>query len=298
MHRSLLALFALASIATAEWTDLWPGDAPGAPRPPAGTEKTGEGGRITDVEAPQYFLYPPAPEKATGAAVVVLPGGGYTINAMNHEGHDFGKWLAARGVLGVVVKYRVTGDDALGYQYPVPFLDARRAIRTVRANAGEWKIDPKKIGVMGSSAGGHLASLCATRFADAFEQETGDAIDRENCRPDFAILVYPVITLGDLTHGGSVRRLLGEKPAAESLETLSTQNAVSRDTPPVFLVTTSDDFVDCRNSLIFAAACKENAVPVSLHLFETGGHGYGLNGKGDLAAWPGLLETWLARIAR
>lgn len=298
-QRTLLALLALTSIAAAQWKDLWPTEAPGAPRPPAGTEKVGDGGRTTDVEVPQYMLYLPDKEKATGAAVVIFPGGGYTFDAMNHEGHEYAKWLAERGILGMVVKYRVSGQDALHYGYPVPFLDARRAIRTVRENADAWHIDPKKVGVMGSSAGGHLASLCATRFGDTFDQETKDPIDQQSCRPDFAILIYPVITMENgLTHSGSRRRLLGENPSDEMIEKLSTEKAVTKDTPPVFLLTTADDGVDCRNSLNFASACKANHVPVSLHLFETGGHGYGLHGKGDLAEWPSLLDAWIRRIVK
>lgn len=286
----------LAPLATAEWTNLWPGEAPGAKAPPAGTEKTGEGGRLSDIEVPQYQVYLPDKAKATGAAVLIFPGGGYGILAANHEGHDYAKWLNERGIAGIVVKYRVSGNQALGYQFPVPFLDARRAIRTVRAKATEWGIDRKKIGVMGSSAGGHLASLCATRFGDAFpEEDKNNDIDQQDCRPDFAILIYPVIVMGPpLGHAGSSNNLLGKQPAVETLEKYSTDKWVTPKTPPVFLLSTSDDMVDCRNSLDFAAACKAKGVPVSLHLFETGGHGYGLKGKGNLAIWPLLLEQWLA----
>jgi acetyl esterase/lipase len=285
----------LSPLACAEWANLWPGDAPGAkPQPPA-AEKTGEGGRLTDIAVPQYQVYLPDKAKATGAAVLILPGGGYAILAANHEGHDYAKWLNERGIAGIVVKYRVSGNADFGYQFPVPFLDARRAIRTARSKAAEWGVDPKKIGVMGSSAGGHLASLCATRFGDTFPEEGKDAIDKESCRPDFAILIYPVISMTDtLAHKGSRTNLLGKEPSAEAIEKYSTEKAVTKDTPPVFLLTTSDDMVDCRNSLQFAAACKANKVPVSLHLFESGGHGYGLKGKGDLATWPSLLEQWLA----
>ncbi|RYG55538.1 alpha/beta hydrolase, partial [bacterium] len=191
-------------------------------------------------------------------------------------------------------KYRVTGNPALGYQFPVPFLDARRAIRTVRANAAEWNVDPKKVGVMGFSAGGHLASLLTTRFADTFPEFEGkDAIDQQPVRPDFSLLIYPVITMETLTHGGSRNNLLGKTPTPEQIEKYSTEKAVTPETPPVFLVTTADDGVDCRNSLNFAIACKANKVPVSLHLFESGGHGYGLHGKGDLEEWPALLDHWL-----
>ncbi|MEX1115636.1 MAG: alpha/beta hydrolase [Akkermansiaceae bacterium] len=295
MFRIPLLMLSLVSLASGEWTNLWPQQAPGAKQPPAGSEKIGEGGRLSHIEIPQYQVYLPEKTKANGAAVVILPGGGYGILAANHEGHDLAKWFNKRGIAGIVVKYRVSGDPSFGYQYPVPFLDARRAIRSVRANAAEWGIDPKKIGIMGFSAGGHLASLCTTRFGDTFPEETNDPIDQQNCRPDFSILIYPVISMdGALAHGGSRKNLLGATPTAELIEKCSTDRAVTPQTPPVFLLSTADDMVDCRNSLWFAAACKANGVPVSLHLFESGGHGYGLNGKGDLKQWPSLLEQWLA----
>ncbi|MCH7227606.1 alpha/beta hydrolase [Haloferula sp. A504] len=280
-------------VAVAEWKPLWEGDAPGAPRPPAGSETEGKGGRLSHIEQPQYFLYPAPASGRTGQGVVILPGGGYTILAMNHEGHDYAKWLNERGISAMVVKYRVSGNDGFGYGYPVPYLDARRAIRTMRSMAGELGLE--KVGVMGSSAGGHLASVCVTRFADTFEEEGKDAIDKLACRPDFGILVYPVISMGDVAHGGSRRRLLGPEPSAEMLDKLSTEKQVTGKTPPCFLVTTSDDGVDCRNSLRFAEACKTAGVPVALHVFETGGHGYGLKGKGPVSAWPSLLEAWLER---
>lgn len=293
----LLALM-LTIFAQAQWVDLWPGQAPGAKTPPAGSEKINEGGRYTDIEKPQYQFYPAPKDKATGAAVAIFPGGAYTILAMNHEGHDYAKWLNELGISAMVVKYRVSANDKFGYFHPVPYLDARRAIRTLRARAVEWGIDPQRIGVMGSSAGGHLASTCATRFEDVFAQETKDAIDQLDCRPNFAVLIYPVVSLDSvISHGGSRRRLLGPTPDAKLATALSGNLAVSPKTPPVFLVSTSDDGVDCRNSLLFAAACKEHKVPVTLHLFETGGHGYGLKGKGEVAAWPDLLRPWIQRVA-
>jgi acetyl esterase/lipase len=296
MKRIVLMLGMLTSLATAQWTNLWPGEAPGAKQPAVGTETTANGGRLSNIEIPQYQVYLPAKDKATGAAAVIFPGGGYGMLASNHEGHEYAKWLNERGIAGIVVKYRVSGNQALGYQFPVPFLDARRAIRTARAQAADWGIDPKKVGVMGSSAGGHLASLCATRFADSFSEEGKDDIDKQDCRPDFAILIYPVISMNtSLSHSGSRTNLLGKEPSPEAVEKYSTDKAVTKETPPVFLLSTSDDGVDCRNSLLFATACKANNVPVSLHLFESGGHGYGLKGKGDLAIWPTLLEQWLNR---
>lgn len=291
--KTLLFIILSSSLLHADWENLWPGAAPGAPRPPAGTETTNEHGHKGMIEVPQYWVHLPPKEKANGAAAVIFPGGGYGILAMEHEGHDYAKWLNERGIAGIVVKYRV--GAGLGYQYPVPFLDARRAVRTVRANAAEWGIKPDRIGVMGSSAGGHLASLCATRFEDTFPEETSDETDKLSARPDFAILCYPVIIM-DLAYGhtGSRKNLAGEDSDQVRLDMLSTEKAVSKNTPPTFLVSTSDDPIDSRNSLLFATALKANGIPHALHVFEKGGHGYGLKGGGPLAVWPDLLSAWLA----
>ena len=213
--RSLLPLLLAVSPLHAEWQNLWHGEAPGAKRPPAGTETDKGGGRFTGVEVPQYFLHQPEAGKANGAAVVIFPGGGYSHLAANHEGMEYSDWLTQRGFTAIVVKYRV--GAGLGYQYPVPFLDARRAIRTVRAKATEWGVKPDRIGVMGSSAGGHLASLCATRFKDTFGEETSDEIDKLSARPDFAILCYPVISMDAAhAHGGSRKNLGGRTPRRNS----------------------------------------------------------------------------------
>ncbi len=276
------------------YEDLWAGDAPGAARPPAGTETKDKRGAISDVEVPQYQVHPADPARRTGAAVVVFPGGGYRMNVIGKEGHDVAGWLVEQGITAIVVKYRVSEHPGMGYGFPVPLLDARRAIRTVRSRAEEWGIDPGKVGVMGFSAGGHLASLAATRSADTFPQYEGkDAVDAFNARPDFAILVYPVISMQEITHPGSRERLLGKDATPEMLAEYSTENSVDVNTPPVFLVTTADDMVDCRNSLRFAMACKERNVPVTLHLFETGGHGYGMPGRGATVGWAELLREWL-----
>jgi acetyl esterase/lipase len=223
--------------------------------------------------------------------VVIFPGGGYGFLASQHEGVEYAEWLNERGITAMVVKYRVSGRDALGYHWPVPYLDARRAIRTLRAMSRNLGIT--SVGVMGSSAGGHLASLCATHFEATFPEEAGDSLENVSCRPDFAILIYPVISMGEVAHEGSRRRLAGPDPSPERLEFLSTELQVGKDSPPCFLLSTFDDGVDCRNSLKFAAACKASGVPVVLHLFEKGGHGYGLRGEGDVAGWPGLLGRWL-----
>lgn len=290
--KTILILLASSVLAHAEWQNLWPAEAPGGTRPPVGTETIAKGGRISNVEVPQYFLYQPKDDQANGAAVVVFPGGGYSILAAAHEGKEYAEWLAERGYTVIVVKYRVMPNH--DYQYPVPFLDARRAIRTVRSKAAEWNLKPNHIGVMGSSAGGHLASLCATRFNDTFPEETSDPIDQLSARPDFAILCYPVIAMDSpVGHQGSRNNLAGKDPTPELLAKLSTYRSVTKETPPTFLVHTSDDGVDCRNSLLFASALREHKVPFALHLFEKGGHGYGLRGKGNLATWPDLLDDWL-----
>ena len=286
--KPILLLLAITSIASAQYKNLWPTEAPGDPQRPAGSETTNKQGHLSQIEVPQYQVYLPEKDKATGAAVVVLPGGGYGILAIQHEGHELAKWFAERGIAGIVVKYRVPN------QFPTPLLDARRAIRTVRANAKEWGVDPSKVGIMGFSAGGQLASLATTRFGDTFpEQENRDEIDKLSARPDFSMLIYPVVSMGEFTHGGSKNNLLGKNPTPEMIEKCSSEKAVTPQTPPVFLLTTADDWVDCRNSLDFASACKANKVPVTLHLFETGGLGYGLHGKNELAVWPQLLEGWL-----
>jgi acetyl esterase/lipase len=279
----------------AEWLPLWPGDAPGGAKPVVLNESAKDGGRLTDIAVPQFEVHLPEASERSGAAVVILPGGGYAILAMEHEGRDYARWLAARGIVAVVVKYRVSGDDRAGYHFPVPLMDARRAIRLTRSKAAEWGVDPTKVGVMGSSAGGHLASMCATMWDEHIPGETADAIDALDCRPDFAVLVYPVISMtGKWGHGGSIRRLLGPVPDAELAARVSTDRRVNAKTPPCFLVHASDDGgVPLRNSLEFAARCAENRVPVVCHVFAEGGHGFGLNGRGDSAGWPLCFGKWL-----
>lgn len=290
-----LIMAALTSISSADWLPLWPGEAPGGSKPVTLKESVGEGGRLSDIAIPQYEVHQPEPGKRSGTAVVILPGGGYTILAMDHEGRDYAKWLNDQGITAVIAKYRVSGKDDAGYQFPVPLLDARRAIRVTRSKAAEWGVDPAKVGVMGSSAGGHLASMCATMAEESFAGEGADEIDKLSCRPDFAILVYPVIAMGEpWGHGGSARRLLGAKPAADLTRRVSTEKRVNGQTPPCFLVHAADDGgVPVRNSLEFAARCAENKVPVVCHVFSQGGHGFGMRGKGDSSAWQDRLADWL-----
>jgi len=201
---------------------LWPGGAPGA---------KGE----AEGDKPTLTIYLPPQEKATGAAIVICPGGGYGALAMDHEGHQIGQWLNSFGVAGFIVKYRHRNSGA-GYGHPAPLQDAQRAIRTVRSRAKEWGVDPNRIGIIGFSAGGHLASSAATHFNESF-YEAKDAIDRVSCRPDFAVLVYPVISFTEpFTHVGSRKNLLGPEPDPAPVEKMSNEKQVTPQTPPTFLL--------------------------------------------------------------
>ena len=295
----------------AEWQPLWPAGAPGSPSPAVVQEKAQVFGseayvpwseladgnfdaeRLTDISEPACWFYPADPARRTGAAVVIFPGGGYGILAISPEGHDYARWLSERGIAAVVVKYRVSRGDEAGFHFPAPFLDARRAIRLTRQRAGDWQIDPDKIGVMGSSAGGHLASMCLTLFDVTYALEGPEP--QTSCRPDFGILVYPVIGLdAPWAHMGSRRRLLGPDHADRLAAELSTHRRVTDNTPPCFLLHAADDRgVPAQNSLEFAAACAANGVPVVVQITAKGGHGFGLSGPGDAANWPDLLERWL-----
>lgn len=256
---------------------LWPNGAPGA-----------KGAQPTDV--PSYQHYPAPADKATGAAVVVCPGGGYR-NLAAHEGHDIAVWLNGLGVSAFVLKYRLGPN----YQHPAMMLDVQRAIRTVRAKAAEFKVDAARIGVMGFSAGGHLASTAATHF-DAGNAQAADPIDRVSSRPDLAILCYPVISMIEgITHAGSRKNLLGDNPDAALVTLMSNEKQVTPQTPPTFIFHTVDDAaVPIENAMLFAEALRKNKVVHETHFYEHGRHGVGL-AKNDpiLSQWPTQLANWL-----
>jgi acetyl esterase/lipase len=258
---------------------LWPGDAPGAK------------GSDPKLDVPTITIYQPDPAKATGASFVVCPGGGYGGLAMSYEGQEVAEWFRDMGITGVVLKYRLGPR----YHHPIMLQDAGRAIRTLRARASEWKLDPKRIGILGFSAGGHLASTAGTHF-DAGRADAADPIDRQSSRPDRMILVYPVIALATpYGHNGSKKNLLGENPPQELLASLSNEQQVKPETPPTFLVhTNADTAVPPENSILFALALRKAKVPLELHVFEEGRHGLGL-GKDNRAftAWPKLCAEWL-----
>jgi acetyl esterase/lipase len=258
---------------------LWPDGAPGAK------------GDDPKLDVPTITVYRPSEGKATGASVVVCPGGGYQNLAMDHEGKQVADWLNSLGLTAAVLKYRLGPR----YRHPVMLGDAARAVRTVRARSKEWGLDPKRVAILGFSAGGHLASTAGTHF-DPGKPDADDPVERESSRPDRMILVYPVIALDTpYAHLGSKRNLLGNDPAHDLVASLSNETQVTRETPPTFLVhTNADAAVPPENSLLFALALRKAKVPLELHIFEKGRHGLGLGG-GDpaFAAWPKLCEAWL-----
>jgi acetyl esterase/lipase len=256
---------------------LWPDGAPGA----VGEE---------DADQPAVRIYQPEAGR-TGAAIVVCPGGGYGVLAMDHEGHQVARWLNTIGVTAVVLKYRLGPR----YRHPAPLSDVQRAIRYVRAHAADLGVAAERVGVMGFSAGGHLASTVSTHF-DAGRADSDDAVERQSCRPDFSVLAYPVISFtADFSHRGSARNLLGENPDPELLASLSNETRVTAETPPTFLFHTGEDKgVPVQNSLVYYRALVEHGVPAELHVYQNGPHGVGL-APGDpvLSTWKERLAAWL-----
>ncbi len=249
---------------------------------------------VTKVHTPSIEIYLPTPKNATGQAVLICPGGGYRGLAYDWEGVDIARWLNSKGIAGIVLKYRLPIDKGNVVQHASPLLDAKRALRMVRANAKDWNIQPNQIGVMGFSAGGHLASTLGTHFD--YGLKDGDDIDTHSCRPDFMALVYPVISMStDFIHQGSKDALLGENPDADLVKHFSNELQVSTNTPSTFLVHSSDDeAVPVDNSIAFYQACIEKAVPAELHVYPMGGHGFGLAiGQTYLQTWPDRLADWL-----
>jgi len=260
---------------------LWPDGAPGAKG-------------VEDGDKPALTLYLPAKEKANGAAVVIFPGGGYGHLAMDHEGHQIAEWLNSLGVAGFILQYRHRKTGA-GYGHPAPLQDAQRAIRMVRSRAGQWNVDPNRIGIIGFSAGGHLASSAGTHFQTRY-YEAADAIDQASCRPDFMILMYPVISFTEwYTHKGSRANLLGEEPDEGLVENLSNEKQVTPETPPTFLALADDDkVVPPENSISFYLALRKANVPAEMHIYEKGGHGFGPGtNKGAVSSWMARCADWM-----
>jgi acetyl esterase/lipase len=247
--------------------------------------------RVSRVSVPTMIAFLPAKEKATGAAVIICPGGGYARLAATHEGTDVAKLLNEWGVAAFVLIYRLPNDSIMLQKEIGPLQDAQRAIQLVRLNAKKWNIDAKKVGIMGFSAGGHLAASAGTHFNDAVI----DNKQRTNLRPDFMVLLYPVISFTDsLAHMGSRDNLIGKSPAAEKITYYSNELQVTKKTPPVFLVHAKDDrTVKVRNSMAFYEAAQKNNVPSEIHLFEKGGHGFGMINATSPDKWMDWLNVWM-----
>ena len=277
-----LILFAVLAVSAASAVaaeplrlTLWPDEAP-----------LGEG-KSEKVKVP-ITVHLPAPEKATGTAMVICPGGGYGGRVVEGEGHGIARWLNAHGIAGVVLEYRLPAGN-----YHRPMLDVQRAIRVVRSHAAEWKIDPRRIGIVGFSAGGHLASTAGTHF-DAGNDKSADPVERLSCRPDFMVLVYPVITMGEKSHGGSRKNLLGATPSAELIDLFSNEKQVTAKTPPAFLThARTDAVVPVAHSQMFHEALKAKGVAAELQEFPKGNHGYnGYKGE-EWDAWQKRSLEWL-----
>jgi acetyl esterase/lipase len=287
----MLLIIGLATIGrtaadpSAQTIDLWPGSPPGDSdddRKAIGEEEAkakGDGPvtSLTKVTKPTIKIFRPDKEKANGVAIVVCPGGGYNNLAWDHEGEQVGRWLNTIGVTAAVLKYRVPRRPDTPKDQPPPqaLMDAQRALSLVRSKADDWGLDPKKVGILGFSAGGHLSAWASTN-SDKRAYDAIDAADRGSCRPDFAVVIYP---------GGVVKR---------GTDQLTPQIRVTSETPPMFLAQSHDDRVNSENSIALYLALKRAGVPAELHIYSTGGHGYGMRPSDQpYASWPRRCEEWL-----
>jgi acetyl esterase/lipase len=252
--------------------------------------------RIYQVGTPGMYVFLPSQQENKGAAVLICPGGGYERLAYIIAGHQMAKWFNAMGVSAFVLNYRLPNSPDLRQRESAPLQDAQRAMRVIRANAEKWQIKPDKIGVFGTSAGGHLAANLGTATEDL--AKAGDELDKLPSAPNFMILISPVITMGERTHAGSKKNLLGENPSAELAAKYSLEKQVTAQTPPAFLVHAADDkSVDARNSLLFYNALLDKNISASLHIFPSGGHAIALrNNPGSTETWTTLCEMWLVEM--
>jgi acetyl esterase/lipase len=275
---------------------LWPADAPGIDTLAVEQERPDGPGRLTNVRNPALLVYEPEPARRNGTAVVVCPGGGYGMVSLANEGYPIGEWLAGIGVCAYVLKYRLPCTTGVNYRHPVPLSDLQRAIRMVRRSAKEKGIRQDRVGVMGFSAGGHLAATGLTFFHEPVHR------DEVSCRPDFGILVYPVISFLDdgLCHKGSRDSLAGPDASREVRTRLTPFCQVAADTPPVFLAhARNDGSVPCGNSERMFCALREKGVRTELRIYEQGGHGFGMgNPTHDSSRWPAAAEAWMRGLGR
>jgi acetyl esterase/lipase len=275
--------------------DLWQGKVPGAiinPTVKQTVDSADNWVKMRGITDPVLDMYPAPKDKSNGTAVIICPGGGYWGLAISHEGSQVAKWLNSIGITAFVLKYRLPDSSIMVNKSIGPMQDGQRAIRIVRRHAKEWNINPDKIGIMGFSAGGHLAATLSTRFS----AKVYDPIDSTSARPDFSLLIYPVISMeSSITHMGSRENLLGKHPSPEMVRLFSNELQVNNETPPAFLVQSIDDnVVPVQNSIDYALALKKYKIPCELHIYESGGHGYGLGRSTDTeTSWPEACNKWL-----
>lgn len=274
---------------------LYEGKIPGSKTTPASyIEESPTGAdhitRTAKVSVPTLIAYLPAKEKATGAAVIICPGGGYGILAIDHEGYNVAKRFNEFGVAAFVLKYRLPSDAIMEDKSTGPMMDAEQAIYRVRKDAVKWGVDPAKIGIMGFSAGGHLAATLTVHYDDVKIENK----EKLSLRPDFSILVYPVISFNAFAHQGSAVNLIGKEGTAAQRDYFSNEKYVTPNTPPTFLVHANDDYgVPVQNSMMFNEALVKNKVKAEMHLYQNGGHGFGLNNKTTSDDWFERLKNWM-----
>ncbi len=275
---------------------IWPDGVPGSIKNESYSEKSTVANNIVSsyekVTDPTITVFLAPVEKATGSAVLICPGGGYGFLAFGHEGVAVARWLNDNGISGIILKYRLPSDKIMKDKSVGPLQDAQEALRIIRRNAVQWKINPDKIGVIGFSAGGHLASTLSTHFSE----KVYAVKDTISARPDFSILIYPVISLeASITHAGSRNNLIGDNPPAAVIAHFSNELQITGRTPPSFLVHSEDDkTVPVKNSIVYFEGLVTNNVPAELHVFQKGGHGYGLAiNRGTESSWPELCIKWL-----
>jgi len=302
MKNLMAVLFLGASVITAQdfriplWNDYIPNYQDVGEKEISNDDADIEHYRI--VTNPDISVYLPAKKNSSGQAVLIIPGGGYGVVVYKWEGTDIAKWLNAYGITGIVLKYRLPHMKSNIVRDKSPLLDASRAMKIIRANADKWHIDKNNIGVMGFSAGGHLASTLGTHY-DRDGNEGIDDIDTINSRPDFMVLMYPVITMDEtFTHMGSRKNLLGENPSQELIDYYSNEKQITKNTPTTFLVHSSDDdAVPVENSIRFYESLHKHGVKAEMHIFEYGGHGFALaSDKGYLESWKDLCIDWLRHL--
>ncbi len=279
-------------LAQNEVLKLWSKDIPGAIENDAYKENIGKGYHISNVKKPTLTVFKPSQEKANGTAVIICPGGGYGVLAFDHEGYKVATWLNKLGITAFILKYRLPSDLIMQNKSIGPLQDAQQAMRVVRKNAEKWNLNPNKIGIIGFSAGGHLASTLSTHF----NKKVYNSQDTTSARPNFSLLIYPVISMNSkITHRGSKINLLGENPQENLVNYFSNELMVTKNTPPAFLVHAVDDkAVSIENSIQYLLSLKKFNIPVELHLYQKGGHGFGLKPSNNTeSSWTKACELWL-----